>query len=308
MALQCYPEFNHSGMENSCSPWHSDCSCASLKYPLLIIIQPFELEWILKGHLVQLPCNAQRHLQLHQGAQSPIQPKFEHISRNGVFTTSLGNLFQCFTNLILKIFILLSSINISPCPVAIDSAKESVPFFLSSPLDSEKPLSGHLSLLFSRLNSPSSLSCPHSKSVVFHPLDHFCGLPLDTLQQVHLSPVLRTPHEDAVLQMRSHQCRIERQDHLPQPACHASFDIAQDTVGFVGCEGTLLAHVHLAIHQYPRVLFVLAVFCPQVSLLFSGLYSQMEEVFRLNSSLTLSGFPSLVIKGWPYFLDNQDGL
>ena len=31
-------------------------------------------------------------------------------------------------------------------------------------------------------------------------------------------------------------------------------DAAQDMVGFLGCKGTLLAHVHLTIHWYPQVL------------------------------------------------------
>ena len=38
------------------------------------IVESFELEGTLKGHLVQLPCNEQGHLQLHQSAQRPIQP------------------------------------------------------------------------------------------------------------------------------------------------------------------------------------------------------------------------------------------
>ena len=55
-------------------------------------------------------------------------------------------------------------------------------------------------------------------------------------QQVHVSPVLRSPHLDAVLQVRSYQCRAEGQDHLPRPTGHAAFDAAQVTVGFLGCE------------------------------------------------------------------------
>ena len=78
-------------------------------------------------------------------------------------------------------------------------------------------------------------------------------------KQVHVSPVLRTPHLDAVLQVRPHQHRAEGEDHLHQPVAHASFDAAQDTVGFLGCEGTLLAHVQLAIHQNPQVFFSRAV-------------------------------------------------
>ena len=37
------------------------------------ITQLFELEGILKGHLVQTPCNEQAHLHLDQVAQSPVQ-------------------------------------------------------------------------------------------------------------------------------------------------------------------------------------------------------------------------------------------
>ena len=39
--------------------------------------------------------------------------------------------------------------------------------------------------------------------------------------------------------------RAEWQNHLPQPAGHASFDAAQDMVGFLGCRHTLLGHVEL---------------------------------------------------------------
>jgi len=42
------------------------------------------------------------------------------------------------------------------------------------------------------------------------------------------------------------QCRVERQDDLTHPADHISFDAAQDTVGFLGCEGTVLAHIQPA--------------------------------------------------------------
>ncbi|KAK4824839.1 hypothetical protein QYF61_020212 [Mycteria americana] len=83
-----------------------------------------------------------------------------------------------------------------------------------------------------------------------HPSSHFCGPPLDLLQQVHVFPVLRTPELDTVLQVGSHQSGVEGQDHLPQPAGHASFEAAQDTVGFLGCKRTLPARVQLCIHQY----------------------------------------------------------
>jgi len=73
-------------------------------------------------------------------------------------------------------------------------------------------------------------------------------------QQICVSPVLRTPHLDTVLQVMPHQLRVDGQDHLHHSAGHTSFDAAQDMVGFLGCEGTLLAHVQLAVHQYSQVL------------------------------------------------------
>ncbi|KAK4819924.1 hypothetical protein QYF61_015299 [Mycteria americana] len=73
--------------------------------------------------------------------------------------------------------------------------------------------------------------------------------------QLHVLLVLRAPELDAVLQVRSHQSRVEGQNHLPRPAGHASSDAAQDVVGLLGCECTLSAHVQLFVHQYPHVLF-----------------------------------------------------
>jgi len=58
--------------------------------------------------------------------------------------------------------------------------------------------------------------------------------------------------------MKSPWCRVEGQDHLPCPAGHISFDVAQNTVGFLGCEGTLLVHIH----QYLQVLYGKAVLYP----------------------------------------------
>ncbi|KAK4823365.1 hypothetical protein QYF61_001713 [Mycteria americana] len=99
------------------------------------------------------------------------------------------------------------------------------------------------------------LSQPVLIGEVLQPSDHFRGPPLDLLQQFHVLFVLRAPELDAVLQVRSHQSRVEGQNHLPRPAGHTSFDAAQDKVGRLGCKRTLPAHVQLFIHQYPQVLF-----------------------------------------------------
>ena len=65
---------------------------------------------------------------------------------------------------------------------------------------------------------------------MLHPSDHFCGPPLDPLQQVHVCPLLRAPELDAGLQVRSHQGGVEGQNHPSLPAGHAAFDATQDTV------------------------------------------------------------------------------
>ena len=86
--------------------------------------------------------------------------------------------------------------------------------------------------------------------VVFHLSDHFCGHLLDLFQQDHILLVLRTPELDTVLQVGSHQSTISLQNHLAWSADLASFDVAQDTVGFLGCKNSLVAHVQFFIYQY----------------------------------------------------------
>ena len=41
------------------------------------MVESFELDKSLKCHLVQLPCNEQGHLQLHQSGQNTVQPDLE---------------------------------------------------------------------------------------------------------------------------------------------------------------------------------------------------------------------------------------
>ena len=66
-----------------------------------IIIELFELEGSLKSHLVQLPCNEQGHLQLHQVLRAP-SSLILSVSRDGAPITNLVNLCQCFTTLTVK--------------------------------------------------------------------------------------------------------------------------------------------------------------------------------------------------------------
>jgi len=127
------------------------------------IVESFELERTLRGHLVELSCNEQGHPQLNQAAQSP-SSLTSHVSKDGASTTSPGNLCQCLTTH--KLFSYIQSESplfyfetISPCPITADPAKEFVLFFLPAPFRYGKAaLRSPWSLLFSRLNSSLSLS------------------------------------------------------------------------------------------------------------------------------------------------------
>ncbi|KAK4810053.1 hypothetical protein QYF61_005116 [Mycteria americana] len=130
------------------------------------------------------------HLQLDQVAQSPIQPDLECFQGWGIYHLS-GQ----------------------PVPVLHH------PHLLKG-CNKDSPESSLLQAEQHQLFQPFLIG------EVFHPSSHFCGPPLDPLQQVHVFLVLRTPELDAEL---------------------------QDMVGFLGCKRTLPAHVQLFIHQYPQV-------------------------------------------------------
>ena len=89
--------------------WHR--RAALFLEPLLHIIESFELEETFKGHQVQLPCNEEGHLQLHQVLRSMSSPTLR-VSRDEAYTTSLCNLCQCLTTVSIKNFFLKSSLNL----------------------------------------------------------------------------------------------------------------------------------------------------------------------------------------------------
>ncbi|KAK4831239.1 LOW QUALITY PROTEIN: hypothetical protein QYF61_016471 [Mycteria americana] len=143
-------------------------------------------------------------------------------SRDGASTTSLGNLLQCLTTLIVKNFFLKSSLNLpslSLKPLLLGLSQQA----LLKILEGCYKVSLQPSLL--QAEQPQ-LAQPVLVAEVLQPSDHFCGPPLDPLQQLHVLLVLRAPELDTVLQ-----------------------------VGLLDCECTLLAHVQLFVHQYPQVLF-----------------------------------------------------
>jgi len=103
----------------------TDCNTHNISLMIVTIIEWFGLEGTFRGHLAQPPCSEQQYLQLDQAARSPIQPGLERF-RGGASTTSLGNLCQCFTTLIVKNFFLISSLSLpsfslKPLPLVLSS-------------------------------------------------------------------------------------------------------------------------------------------------------------------------------------------
>ncbi|KAK4828850.1 LOW QUALITY PROTEIN: hypothetical protein QYF61_000907 [Mycteria americana] len=194
------------------------------------------------------PLQEQGHLQLDQVAQSPIQPDLECFQGWGLHCLS-GQ--PCLATLIVKHFFLKSSLNLPSLSLKLLLLVLSQQALLNI-LEGCYKVSPQPSLL--QAEQPQ-LSQPVLVAEVLQPSDHFCGPPLGLLQQLHVLLVLRAAELDAVLQVGSHQSRVEGQNHLPRPAGHAAFDAAQDTVGLLGCERTLSAHVQLFVHLYPQVLF-----------------------------------------------------
>lgn len=148
-------------------------------------------------------------------------------------------------------------------------------------LDAARMLSG-LPGAFSSLGCtvPALSACPRRE--VFHPLNHFCGPPLDALQQLHVSLVLRTPHLHAALQVRSHSTQQRgRISSLALPAT-----LLGPAYGWLpGLQGYIAGSCPAAAtHQYAQVLFVRAVlhpFIPQLVLV-AGVSSTQVQVLALG--------------------------
>ena len=114
----------------------------------------------------QNPCYVQGHQPLHQAAQSHIQPGLECLQQQGTHNL-LGNLFQYVTTLCVKCFLLISNLNIpclswkpSPLVLSLSALINSCsPSCLYVPFKYWKAaMKSPRSLLFSKLNNPSSLN------------------------------------------------------------------------------------------------------------------------------------------------------
>ncbi|KAK4818676.1 hypothetical protein QYF61_017421 [Mycteria americana] len=213
------------------------------------------LEGSSGGHLVQPPCSSGA---TYSQLPRTMSRQLLNISKDGDSTTSLGNLCQGSVTLIIRLLRAPSNLtlNVSRDGASATSSPGNLcqclttlivnNFFLKSSLNlpslSLKPLLLVLSqqallksLSQSFLQAPfkyweaaaeqPQLSQPVFIGEVLQPSDHFHGPPLDLLQQLHVLLVLRAPELDAVL---------------------------QGTVGLLGCERTLSAHIQLSVHQYTK--------------------------------------------------------
>ena len=107
-----------------------------------------------------------RHLQLGHIAQSLVQPDL-NVSKHKASTTSLCNLFQCFTTLTVEILFLMSSLNLchsslKPFPLVLSPQtvlKSMPPSYSQPPFRYQKDtIRSPQSLLFHKLNSLRSFS------------------------------------------------------------------------------------------------------------------------------------------------------
>ncbi|KAK4815220.1 hypothetical protein QYF61_022867 [Mycteria americana] len=100
-----------------------------------------------------------------------------------------------------------------------------------------------LSLLFSRLNNPSSLS--HSPSAL-------CSRPFPSsvaLLWTRSIPSIEGPNTEHSIRGAASPVPSTGDDHCPSPAGHTIPDTSQDAIGFLGRLGTLLAHIQSAVNQ-----------------------------------------------------------
>ena len=115
-------------------------------------------------------------------------------------------------------------------------------------------------------------------------MDHFCGPPLDVFQQLHVSPVLRTPHLDAVLLvLGSSRAEMKGKPLLKQSVLLLLYDKTSSEPDFHARE--------------PCVLLVLNPCVCQKSSKESNVWKATHQIvrdntlLRLTSLLTLSPFP-----------------
>ncbi|KAK4824096.1 hypothetical protein QYF61_010616 [Mycteria americana] len=135
---------------------------------------------------------------------------------------------------------------ISSCPITCYLGEETDPHLSTTSFQAKQPLFPQPLLIRLVLQTLHQLHCPS----------------LDLIQHLNVPLVVGGPKLNTVFEVQPHQCRVQGHDHFPSPAGHAIFDTSQDAIGFLGCLGTLLAHIQAAVNKHPQVLLCQAAFQP----------------------------------------------
>ncbi|KAJ7415365.1 hypothetical protein WISP_78556 [Willisornis vidua] len=179
-------------------------------------------------------------------------------SRDGVFTASLGILFQYLTTLSMTNFFLISNVHLSwhnlrPIPLVLLlvclGEESSLHLAITSfqGLVESNEITPHNLLCF-RLNNPSSLQL---LLIRFAPqtLHQFPCPSLDLVQHLNVFLVVRGPKLNTGFEVWPHQCQVQRDKHFFISSGHPIFDTGQDITGLLG---TLLAQVQPLSISTPR--------------------------------------------------------
>ncbi|KAK4824802.1 LOW QUALITY PROTEIN: hypothetical protein QYF61_019470 [Mycteria americana] len=151
---------------------------------------------------------------------------------------------------------------ISSCPITCYLGEETDPHL--STTSCQRAIRSFLSLLFLHAKQPQ-FPQPLLIRLLLQTLHQLRCPSLDTLQPLKVSLVVGGPKLNTVFEVRPHQCRVQGHDHCPSPAGHAIPDTSQDTIGFLGHLGTLLAHIQGAIGFLGRLGTLLAHIQPAVN-------------------------------------------
>jgi len=111
-----------------------------------------------------------------------------------------------------------------------------------------------MSLLFSRLNNPSSLRCSSLRLVLQTP-HQLCCPSQDTLYSLNVFRVMlpKTEHSTQYVALSNLSMG---DDHLPVPVRYTNSYTSHDVTALLGYLGTLLTHVQLNVSQQPQILFL----------------------------------------------------
>ncbi|XP_071594637.1 ubiquitin carboxyl-terminal hydrolase CYLD-like isoform X2 [Heliangelus exortis] len=170
-----------------------------------------------------------------------IQPRLLKASSNLVLntsraaTTSLGNLLQSLTTLILKNFLRSSlnlfSFSLNPFPFVL-----LLNTLMKSPSPAFRDWKAALRFLQFCLfqAQQSQLFQPLLVAEVLQPLDHLCGFPLDSFQQICVLPMVGTPELDTVLEEEEGTTDIFREipmDSVVKESLQSLFSPFESDVG-----------------------------------------------------------------------------